>query len=190
MRTATYQDFLNALHGPDGKWYQGRWSYYEPVISILNVIAPVTVLEIGPGQFPIMHGEDALVFPEEDQWGYPESALCKIYKHDITLCPWPFVDKQFDVVIALQVWEHLNGKQTRCFRELKRIGKKAILTFPYEWDVPRNHPNFRDHYMIDLALIDDWTLQQQYARQVCIPAQPDKRYEGKRILRYYDFGLG
>lgn len=55
------------------------------------------------------------------------------YLHDATITPCPIEDKAYDLLIALQVWEHLEGKQQDVFKEVMRVSKMAILSFPYKW---------------------------------------------------------
>ena len=71
--------------------------------------------------------------------------------------PWPINDKQYDLFIALQVWEHLGNKQSRAFREAIRISKAVILSFPYKWNCPKNNANYPEHHEVDEELIGDWT---------------------------------
>jgi hypothetical protein len=44
------------------------------------------------------------------------------------------------------------------FREVMRISKMAILSFPYHWEGGEEKPNHRAHRDIDRQLIEDWTL--------------------------------
>lgn len=65
---------------------------------------------------------------------------------------WP--DNWFDAFVALQVWEHLD-KQAEAFREVMRISKYAILSFPYKW--PRGKGHDKLHVGIDDRVIARWT---------------------------------
>lgn len=123
MDTITPEDFQNLLQGDLGKYYIGRWEYYKVVIDLVNRLQPAAVLELGPGQHTIVKHCDIMVKPDNDSWGRPINAVGQVYLHDATEKPWPVADKQYDLFIALQVWEHLSNKQSRAFREVMRVSK-------------------------------------------------------------------
>lgn len=79
--------------------------------------------------------------PEDDVWGRPVNPIGKVIQHNATEKPWPIANKQYDLFIALQVWERLDNKQSRAFREVMRVSRAAILSFPYLWDYPRDNTN-------------------------------------------------
>ena len=81
----------------------------------------------------------------------------QVYIHYAAEKPWPVVDKQYDLFIALQVWEHLSNNQSRAFREVMRISKAVVLSFPYNWDCPENNANYPEYHDIDEELIAGWT---------------------------------
>jgi hypothetical protein len=56
--------------------------------------------------------------PEEDSFGRPNEIRGKVFTFDATTKPWPINDKQYDLFIALQVWEHLDNKQSRALEKL------------------------------------------------------------------------
>jgi hypothetical protein len=35
METITFAEYEKLLSGPMGEWYDGRWSYYGPVVDLL-----------------------------------------------------------------------------------------------------------------------------------------------------------
>jgi hypothetical protein len=114
-----------------GKYYEGRWAYFSEVINIIQ---------------------------ENDAWGRPQKYVTKEYEHNATVVPWPIKDKEYDLFIALQVWEHLEGKQKDAFKEVMRTSKMAILSFPYMWDCPKDNANYPEHHMINEEIISEWTL--------------------------------
>jgi hypothetical protein len=132
-------------------YLEGRWSYYSKVINMVKEIKPKTILEIGSNGFPLFHDSIKL---EVDKM-----ADAHVY-WDITQTPWPFIDKEFDVVIALQVWEHLGNKQREAFIEARRVGKNVILSFPYKWK-----SGDADHLNITKDIIKYWTLDEDYILQ-------------------------
>ena len=159
MKTIQRSDFESLLSGKHGDYYQGRWEYYKEVVKLVEGINPSNVLEIGPGFAPIVKECDIMVIPEDDYWGRPQKDVSSVLTHDATEKPWPIKDKEYDLVIGLQVWEHLGNKQCRSFREAMRVGKQLILSFPYQWDCPKDNPNYPEHHKIDDELIYDWTLE-------------------------------
>ncbi len=50
-----------------------------------------------------------------------------------TRTPWPFPDQQYDLFVALQVFEHLGTRQPEAFREVRRVARNAILSLPIDW---------------------------------------------------------
>lgn len=146
-----------------------------------------TVLELGPGQHTIVKGCDIMIRPEDDSWGRPINEVGHTYHHDATEKPWPVKDKAYDLFIALQVWEHLNGKQTRAFREAMRISKAAVLRFPYKWICPKDNANYPEHHDIDEELIADWTLNIKPNEVIHIAGTGEKVSKGPRIICYREF---
>ncbi len=187
METMTYQDYEQLTQGLKGEWYTGRWSYYAPVVELVKEINPNSVLEIGPGGHTIVKGGDILVRPEDDYWGRPHAHIARVIEHDATEKPWPIADKQYDLVIALQVWEHLGNKQSRAFREAQRVAKSAIFSFPYLWDCPKDNANYPEHHMIDKELIGDWTLNLPPERIREIPRTAPKVSRGPRLIYWWRF---
>jgi hypothetical protein len=182
-----YEDFEKLLSGEHAKYYQGRWEYFHKVISIIKNLDAHKILEIGPGILPIVNNADLLINPEDDQFGRPNQCSGKKIVFDITKKPWPIENKYYDLVIALQVWEHLDNKQTRAFHELKRISKRAVLSFPYEWMSDLEKYSHHLHRDIDKDLIDDWTLNTNYKKEIEIKRTGDEFSKGKRIIRYWQF---
>ena len=129
-------------------YYVGRWEYFSKVIELVVKEKPTKVLELGPFRSPIVKNSDTMDM---------DSTLPNItYYHDATKTPYPIEDSAYDMFIALQVWEHLDGKQRDAFKEVMRISKMAILSFPYKWNWPGNC-----HHNIDENVIADWTLHIQ-----------------------------
>lgn len=147
-RLATHDDFkLVQAETPD-YWSDRRWDYMSVVIEMLRKSVGVdAVLEIGAAGFPLVQGSTVM-----DVWFRPD------VEHNAAETPWPFQDRTFDMVVGLQVWEHLTyhgkGAQELAFKELMRVGRRAILSFPYLWET-KDKDNC--HYMIDKDRINEWT---------------------------------
>ena len=187
METITFKDFQNLLEGQMKKYYLGRWAYYKVVIDIVHKANPKSVLELGPGQHTIVKLCDVMAKPEDDAWGKPINEIGQLILHDATEKPWPIADKQYDLFIALQVWEHLSNKQSRAFREVMRISKSAALSFPYNWDCPKESANYPEHHSIDEELIADWTLNVQPKHITRIERTGPEVSKGPRIIYYWQF---
>jgi hypothetical protein len=187
METMTVEDFENLLSGNLSKYYIGRWEYYKEVIDIVHRVNPETVLELGPGQHTIVKQCDVMVRPEDDVWGKPINEVRRILYHDATEKPWPIEDKQYELFIALQVWEHLGNKQGRAFREAMRVSKAAVLSFPYLWDCPKDNANYPEHHMVDEEVIADWTLGLEPKQVIKISRTGPEVSKGPRIIYHWEF---
>lgn len=188
MEVMTHEDFDILLNGPKGKYYEGRWAYFSEVINLIKNEQSISkVLELGPAFQAIVKDCDIMVKPENDVWGRPEKDVATEYQHDATLAPWPIDDKKYDLFIALQVWEHLSGKQQDAFKEVMRTSKMAILSFPYMWDCPKDNANYPEHHMIDEKIIAEWTLNIEPVKVIKIPRTGDRVSKGPRIIYFWKF---
>lgn len=127
-------------------YYKGRWEYLNAAAEMLQELKPERVLEIGPGPTykPVLLSTAHTL----DIAGKPT------IKHNACKFPWPIQDDSYDVVVALQVWEHLEGAQIPAMAEVMRIAPKAILSFPYLWT-----KGTEIHLGIDSKVIARWTEQ-------------------------------
>ena len=112
------------------------------VVEYLKAIDPKSCLELGCGLVPVVSDGDSM-----DK----NSHLDLTYCWNALETPWPIEDKQYDVFAALQVWEHLKGKQADIFKELPRIANWAILSFPYKWKTEGSHDRIKKN------VIKEWT---------------------------------
>jgi hypothetical protein len=187
LKCITYNDYEEMLAGKYASYYKGRWEYYREVIAVINELNIGKILEIGPGYLPIVFDEDVLLNPQDNQFGIPNNVHGNKIIYDITKNNWPINDKYYDLVIALQVWEHLDNKQTRAFHELMRIAKRAVLSFPYNWDGGEEKYSHRLHRDIDKELINDWTLNIKPAKEIEIERTGIEFSKGPRLIRYWEF---
>jgi hypothetical protein len=183
----SYKDYEELLSGPRGEYYTGRWEYFKEVIKIIQNENVGSVLELGPGLLPIVKNSDVIMNPQEDSFGRPQDICGKVFSFDATIKPWPIMEKQYDLFIALQVWEHLDNKQSRAFREVMRISKMAILSFPYHWDGGEEKLSHRAHRDIDRELIEDWTLNVKPEKIIEIPRTGSEFSKGPRIIYFWRF---
>lgn len=134
--------------------------------------------------------EDMLVRPVVklgDSLGRPLNLVKHTYQHNATEKPWPIADKSYDLFIALQVWEHLDNKQSFAFREVMRVSRAAILSFPYLWHCKKNSLSYPEHHMIDEELISNWTLNIPPREIVRIAATGEVGSRKQRIIYFWEF---
>lgn len=164
----TLEDFERVCQSTPAakRYFQGRWKYMSVVANIVREQDPSTILEIGATDRPVALGCDNMDL--SDNKPFPLT-----YIHDATEIPWPIVDKQYDMVIAMQVFEHLENKQQLSFREIMRVAKSCILSFPLGWDCPGDC-----HHNITKETIHEWTLGTSPCKIVEV---------GKRIVYHWKF---
>ncbi len=183
----TYDDYEKLLEGPRGKYYIGRWEYFKEVIKVIQNENFSSAIELGPALSPIVKNSDVIINPLEDQFGKPDKTRGKVFTFDATTKPWPINEKKYDLLIALQVWEHLDNKQSRAFREVMRISKTAVLSFPYNWEGGEEKPSHRAHRSIDKELIEDWTLGIKPEKIIEIPRTGPEFDKGPRLIYFWRF---
>lgn len=169
---------LNEVLNIEDKYYDiNRWdTYYEDIIDILKKFPNFgSVLELGPYKAPFVENSDIIDYQNHSEY-FPLSAN-KVILHDCSRIPYPIADKEYDLVIASQVLEHLGvfGQQVDVFKELARISKMAIIGLPYKWFRPFD----RTHHMIDEEVFDAWQGEFNHIFE---------RKTQYTIIRVYDFG--
>jgi hypothetical protein len=144
---ATYSDFQKVQRKNPRYWNDNRWQYSSIVLDMIKKMPQTiqTSLEIGSYDFKLIR--TSVVMDRSNK---------SDIKHDATISPYPFLAKEFDLVIALQVWEHLgrDGGQQKAFKELQRISKGAVLSFPYLCKMKDIN---NCHHMVDKKTIAQWT---------------------------------
>ncbi len=170
MEPISYADYRRACRGD--RYLLRRWRYYSKAIALVRRLAPQTVLEIGPGPLSLFPGSDTL---DRNELYRPT------HLHDATVTPWPIHTKAYDLIVALQVWEHLDGRQREAFQELERCARRAILSIPYCWKV-RSDPV---HSGIGDADVRDWAGGLAAVDEILIPRYPWRRHRKK--IYVFDF---
>ena len=146
----TKQDYLDQVERDS--YFAGRWEYFRAVYDIVAGMEPDTILEAGTNGYPLFQGSSTVDVVE----GRANMTF------DLTQ-PWPLTDGSMDLFIALQVWEHLEGKQLQATREMMRVCRRAILSMPYCWTDPAD----TTHYMLTDAEFAEWGLRP--TRRLLIP---------------------
>ena len=134
-------------------YYKNRWSYQ----SMAGVLAEDlilrrdlrTALELGPHLRPLIVGADAMVLHLSSDLRHEG----QVVEHDATVAPWPVADKAYDLFVALQVFEHLVGRQTEAFQEVRRVARNAVISLPIDWQM--KDPN-NCHHMISEERALSW----------------------------------
>ena len=155
------EDEYRTITKGDGYWtdHGDRWDYMRVAIEWMQGAS--SVLEIGAMGLPLSPESDHL-----DQWTL--RGLEPTYKHDARVTPWPIADKAYDYVVALQVWEHLEGKQEAAFKEAARVARYVILSVPYCWGYPP------DHAGIDDFVVYSWSGRQPLRARV-VAGPPERK---------------
>jgi hypothetical protein len=153
LQTITFDEFKKFEE--QDPYYKGRWPYFKKVNSIIKKLSISNALELGPYKRPIIHNSD--VMDRDDNY------FNLTYHHDASQSPWPIEDSKYDLFIALQVWEHLDGSQKEAFKEVMRISKMAILSFPLNWNCPGDC-----HHGITEKQIAEWTLHVKPVKKIKI----------------------
>ena len=122
-----------------------RWEYFQEVIKALHQIPNDRVLEIGVYKMPLTTHSDVLDMTNCD-------IAVNMYKQDAGKVPWSMPDKYYDVVIANQVFEHLQGNQAKAWEEVQRVANYALVTIPWGW----NCPTVPDHHDIGWNHVEQW----------------------------------
>jgi hypothetical protein len=149
------------------RYHRKRWKYTAVALAqatkLIQQRGLKNALELGVPVRPIIVGADAMDYQVRPQL-QPNVPMTI---HDATDIPWPFGDKQYDLFLALQVFEHLGDKQPEVFREVRRVAKHAILSLPIGWNL-RDTTNI--HHQISNERVLSWFA----------PVVPTRILEGSR----------
>ncbi|MFT4692506.1 MAG: hypothetical protein ACJASX_003558 [Limisphaerales bacterium] len=155
MNPITFEDYERAL--AKEKYFGRRWHYYERAIQMAQSLNPESVLEIGAYQLPLFHDSTVM----DRRKNHPRTLV-----HDALESPWPFTDRQFNLGLALQVFEHFEGRQREAFNEMCRVCDKVILSYPWRW-----RSNDKSHADIDFEDLQKWTGQHFTEAQIVGPPE-------------------
>ena len=159
-------------------YYQGRRGYISAAASVADDLIGRrglrTALELGPHRRPLVIGSDVMERRPPD--GLEDVGT--VIVHDATQVPWPVPDKAYDLFIALQVFEHLEGHQADAFLEVRRVARHAILSLPIDWTMadPTNA-----HHQLSDATVRSWFAPVEPTRIVTGNPAP-----GKRLLYVFE----
>ena len=126
-----------------------RWDYYSRVVELIKSIAiddPAKILEMGTMGISCVDNGHTIDY--EEKWAFPGKKPTIV--HDARQLPWPVANKQYELFIALRVFQHLAPVQGECVKEAMRIAQKVILVVPNSYD-NAVHPASRGITYRDLA---------------------------------------
>jgi len=135
VRLLTHDDW--AAMGRQDPYWLGRWAYLEPALEAVEALRPARVLEIGAYGLPLVPGGDTLD-------AEPRTAPTWVW--DARQTPWP-CPADYDLVIALQVWEHLAPRQREAAAEALRVAPAALVSIPYRWAEPADHAGLGEEHL-------------------------------------------
>ncbi len=106
-----------------------RWDYHCRVIELIKAVklnSASIALEMGTMGVSCVKGSATIDYAE--RWNFPGKE--PTYLHDARIVPWPVKDKQYELFVALRVYQHLAPYHKECILEAMRIAKKVILVVP------------------------------------------------------------
>ena len=143
--TVDLHAFLKAKE-EDPEYMTGRWGYYKAAGEMLKETgARGQFLEVGPRKLPLVMNADYM-----DLWGGGVESVI----HDAGEAPWPYPDKAFAAVVALQVLEHLKTDEDKevFFQEAARVADHVLVSVPWAWV-----DGEESHRYIDAAEMNRWS---------------------------------
>ena len=140
-------------------YFKGRWEYFNEVIKMIEKINPESVLEIGAVGCRLVKGSKVLDIKSE----YMGVRYDVDYLLDITK-DLDQVKERFDLILCLQVLEHLGNSQQKAFSELLAKTDNLIISLPYMWADKRD----MIHYGITDSIIKRWTCDKVPKEEVVI----------------------
>jgi len=123
----------------DGK----RWEYFQMSISIAEKLNIDSVLELGPHTISLFHDSDIM-----DKSHHARLSSKLTYLMD-ACSSWDNV-LNYDLLVALQVFEHFEGKQKEVWIEVCKHCTYAIVSIPYKWS------KFCGHIGLDENTLQSW----------------------------------
>ena len=160
------------------EYYRGRRGYISAAVSIADELIGRrrlrTALELGPHRRPLVIGADVM----ERRAPVGLEDVGTVIVHDATQVPWPIPAKTYDLFIALQVFEHLEGQQADAFLEVRRVARHAIVSLPIDWTM--TDPTNAHHQLSDTK-VRSWFAPVEPTRIVTGNEAP-----GKRLLYVFE----
>ena len=157
-------------------YYDDRkdFNYYKKVKEILQDLEISSIIDIGCRKSPMMKGLGKNVYKAmlDIQEIPPVDDIHMIRADFYTWKP----DRKYDVVLCLQVLEHLD-KPKKFAQKLLQVGKTVIISVPYKWEKGSCKHHTQDP--VDESKLKGW-----------VGREPDEQYiikdkDRKRIICVY-----
>ena len=135
------------------KYYNERkdYHYYKEVKDVLRDLDFTSIIDIGCRKSPMMKGLGKNVYKAmlDIQEIPPADGIHMIQADFYTWKP----DRKYDVVLCLQVLEHLD-KPKKFAQKLLQVGKTVIISVPYKW--PKHSCKYHTQDPVDELKIRGW----------------------------------
>ena len=118
-------------------YYKGRGRYMSVAARLAGELIEAhglqSALELGPHLRPVIVGADVMDVRAQADLEIAPSA--RFVHHDASQAPWPVGDREYDLFVALQVFEHLGNAQNTAFQEVRRVARHALISVPIDWEM-------------------------------------------------------
>ena len=136
-------------------WTQRKhFNYYVEVVRLCRAYEPGGghVIDVGAGPTHLLHRLDWFAHRVAlDRFYFPARRGIDVVQADFLVYQ---PDRRFDLVLCLQVLEHLEDP-ARFARRLFAMGRTVIITVPYRWAAGLYSPHVQDP--VDEAKLRSWT---------------------------------
>lgn len=137
------------------KYYEERkeYIYYKKVNDILSKLQFNSIIDVGGRKSPILEKLGNSIYKSLLDISKIDGGNGNINHITANFYKW-VPDRKYDVVLCLQVLEHLD-KPAEFAQKLFNTGKKVIISLPYKW--PKGFCIYHVQDPVDEKLIKEWT---------------------------------
>lgn len=161
-----YEAETKAIGGKHWVSAGSRWAYHELAASWakeLNLSSGDNVLEMGPMGVTIVKNSRTMDYDaSKNNVDWLVEGYQPTYLFDARRAPWPFDNKEFELIVSLRVFHHLTPRQRESFREARRVAAAMILVVPSKSVHPRG---------IDRSQLIEWNDGVAPAKERQFPGQ-------------------
>jgi hypothetical protein len=139
--------------------FRKEFNYYKKIVEILNDIGDVSsIIDIGGRKSPVLEKLDKSIYKASLDIitispSLKDQGVVYINADFLTWIP----DKNYDVVLCLQVLEHLDNPKEFALK-LFSTGKIVIISLPYKWREGFCASHVQDP--VDELKIKEWTQRE------------------------------
>jgi hypothetical protein len=137
------------------QYYKDRkhYNYYEKISDILSKLKFTSIIDIGSRKSPVFKKIDNNVYKSSLDLLEINNDNKNINHIIADFYKW-VPDKKYDIVLCLQVLEHLD-KPAKFAQKLFNTGNKIIISLPYKWK--KGVCIYHKQDPVDEKLIKQWT---------------------------------